>query len=286
MTYQEELNIFIKKYPYQTLVSGGGTFRYILVGGERRPPLVFLNGGMNVSEMWMRYVENLSEDYRILLFDYPMEFKSNQELVVGMHKFFEDLGLKNPVLIGASDGGMIAQIYTQRYSVDVGGLVLISTGGMDEQTLKSLRRKYFFAPIMLWVMKRCNYEKLKPRLIRAGMHNMPKGSDPKDVAYIQDMFETIFRDYKQEKDVHISSLLADVMHQMPVTPETFARLKGRILLILPDKDFFGGEMQKDLVGLMHDPDIMYISGGHMATILQADEYIQKIREFCRKTLKL
>lgn len=41
------------------------------------------------------------------------------------------------------------------------------------------------------------------------------------------MFETIFKDYKQEKDVHISGLLADLMHQKPVTAEDFAALGAR-----------------------------------------------------------
>ena len=68
-----------------------------------------------------------------------------------------------------------------------------------------------------------------------------------EIAYAQDMFETIFKDYKQEKDVHISSLLADLMNQKPVTADDFAQLKGNILLILPDQDFFSGEMQKNLI---------------------------------------
>lgn len=52
------------------------------------------------------------------------------------------------------------------------------------------------------------------------------------------MFETIFKDYKQEKDVHISGLPADLMNQKPVTEADFAALAGKILLILPDQDFF------------------------------------------------
>lgn len=61
------------------------------------------------------------------------------------------------------------------------------------------------------------------------------------------MFETIFKDYKQEKDVHISGLLADLMNQKPVTEAGFAALAGKILLILPDQDFFSGKMQADLI---------------------------------------
>ena len=89
--------------------------------------------------------------------------------------------------------------------------MLISTGGMDARTLKSLKKKYRLAPLMLWYMKHCNYEKLKPTLIKAGMQHV-RDDSPEEVAYIRNMFETIFKDYKQEKDVRISGLLADLMN--------------------------------------------------------------------------
>lgn len=131
---------------------------------------------------------------------------------------------------------------------------------------------------MLWYMKHCNYEKLKPRLIKAGMRHI-RNESAEEIAYAQNMFETIFKDFTQEKDVHISGLLADMINQTPMTAADFAALKGRILLILPDQDFFSGTMQADLIKLMHDPKIRYISGGHLATILKADAFIQTIREF-------
>lgn len=132
---------------------------------------------------------------------------------------------------------MVAQVYVQKYPGETGGLVLISTGGLDANTIKSLKRQYFFAPLALWYLKHCNYEKLKPKLIRLGMSHL-RGEGPDEAAYAQDMFETIFRGYRQEKDVHITGLLADVMRQTPVTEADFCDLRGRILLILPDQDFF------------------------------------------------
>lgn len=176
------------------------------------------------------------------------------------------------------NGGMVAQIYVQKFPGETGGLVLVSTGGMDEKTLKSLKKKYFLAPVMLWYMKHCNYEKLKPTLIKSGMSHMRDESE-EEIAYAQGMFETIFKDYPQEKDVHISGLLADLMRQKPVTAADFASLKGRILLILPDQDFFSGEMQQDLIRLMHEPQIAYVSGGHLSTVLRAEDYVRTIREF-------
>ena len=198
-----------------------------------------------------------------------------------MYDFFKELGIIKPIFIGASDGGMVAQIYTQKYKENVGGLILISTGGMDARTIKSLKKKYFFAPLMLFYMRHCNYEKLKPRLIKLGMSHIRNESDD-EIAYARDMFETIFKDYTKEKDIHITGLLADVMNQTPVTEDDFKKLEGKILLILPNQDFFSGKMQEDLINLMHNPKIEYVSGGHLSTVLKADDYINTIREFLAK----
>lgn len=180
------------------------------------------------------------------------------------------------------NGGMVAQIYVQKYPGEAGGLILISTGGMDEATLKALRRKYRLAPLMLWYMKRCNYEKLKPKLISASLRHI-RDETPEEIAYAKDIFETTFRDFTQEKDVHISGLLADLMRQKPVTAADFAALAGRILLILPNQDFFSEKMQKDLIALMHDPKIAYVSGGHLSTVLKTQDYVRVIREFLTET---
>ena len=278
MLYSEKCRIFTAAHPCETVVVDGAHYRYFLSGKEGTRTLVFLNGGMNTLEMWMDYADGLSADFRVLLFDYPQQLRTNRELVIGMHAFFQKLGIEAPILIGASDGGMVAQIYVQQYPEKTGGLILISTGGMDANTLKSLKKQYFFAPLMLWYMKHCNYEKLKPKLIKVGMSHI-RNESAEEIAYAQNMFETIFKDYTQEKDVHISGLLADLMKQKPMTAADFAALEGKILLILPDRDFFSEKMQADLIKLMHNPQIMYVSGGHLSTVLKADDYIQTIRAF-------
>ncbi len=147
---------------------------------------------------------------------------------------------------GTSDGGMAAQVYVQKYPGETGGLVLISTGGLDANTIKSLKRQYFFAPLALWYLKHCSYEKLKPKLIRLGMSHL-RGEGSEEAAYAQDMFETIFRGYRQEKDDYFSENNAAGPHP-------------------PD-------------ALMHEPRITYVSGGHLTTVLQAEKFIETIRAF-------
>ena len=283
MLYSEKLKLFAAAHPCNNITVDGVQYRYILNGNAADKTLVFLNGGMNTLEMWMDYVDGLSDDLRILLFDYPQELRTNQELVTGMHAFFQKLGIQSPIFVGASDGGMVAQIYVQKYPGKTGGLILISTGGMDANTLKSLKKKYFLAPLMLWYMKHCNYEKLKPKLIKASLSHI-RNESAEEIAYAKDMFETIFKDYKQEKDVHISGLLADLMNQKPVTAADFTALEGKILLILPNQDFFSGKMQEDLIKLMHHPQISYVSGGHLSTVLKTEDYIRAIREFLNRQM--
>ena len=69
MSYREDLALFLQRHPYETRVSGGGTFSYILTGEPDSQPVVFLNGGMNCSSMWMHYVEELSDTQLVLAFD-------------------------------------------------------------------------------------------------------------------------------------------------------------------------------------------------------------------------
>ena len=143
MSYSEDLKAFAASHKYEDVMVDGAKFHYVLNGRKDSQTLVMLNGGMNTLEMWMNYVDAFSEDYQVLLFDYPQELRTNQELVTGMHAFFRKIGVKKPIFVGASDGGMVAQIYIQKYPGEAGGMVLVSTGGMDAETLKTLKKKYF-----------------------------------------------------------------------------------------------------------------------------------------------
>lgn len=71
------------------------------------------------------------------------------------------------------------------------------------------------------------------------------------------------------------------MHQKPVTAADFAALEGKILLILPDQDFFSGKMQEDLIRLMRSPKRSYVSGGHLSTVLRVDDYVRTILDYLK-----
>lgn len=122
MSYSEELRAFAATHTYKDIKVDGSTFHYVLSGKKGGKTLILLNGGMNTLEMWMRYIDALSDTYQVLLFNYPQEIRTNQELVKGMHVFFERLGIKEPVFIGAMMAAWLPRSIRRRIRGKLGGL--------------------------------------------------------------------------------------------------------------------------------------------------------------------
>ncbi len=279
MSYREEIEPFINKNPYQVMKIGSANIRYVITGEETKPCVVFLNGGMNCSEMWFKYVEKMSDEYRILIFDYPIEIKTVDETAQIIHEFLIKLGIEKAFFAGASFGGMMAQIFARKYPQMVTGLGLFSTAGLDEKTLRIEKRKYRFAPLLLWYMKHCDYEKLKPKVIESSLKNYAKKETKEDREYLKEMFEFMFKDYTNSKDIHITGMISKVVNIKPCKKEDFDFIKDKVLLIFPKEDFFSNDEQKSLQDLFPYAKTEYIKNGHFGTVLEYEKYIGLMKEF-------
>ena len=280
--YEESLNDFLESHPFRDVKAGGANFHYLLCGqGEQT--LIFLPGGMGLSYMYMPYIIGLEQDHRILTFDYPFELDTNEKLADGISALLKHLGIRSGILVGSSYGGYVAQVFARKHPDQTAGLCLFSTAGLSEKTVSDLQNRYRkAAPVLLWVLKHVPYSWLKPLMIKACMRHAENASD-EETAYMLDMFRFIYRDYTRELDIHMTSLLMDVMDLAPSTPDDYACLKGHVLLILPENDAsFSPEMQKDLIAMMPDSVIVEgVDSGHISTLLQADRYIDEIRKFAQ-----
>ncbi len=278
MSYREEIEPFLARHPYQEMTVGNAHIRYVLAGDADRPAVVFFNGGMNCSEMWFKYVEGMSSEYRTLIFDYPREIKTAEETAEVIHEFFVRLGISKAFFAGASFGGMMAQIFTRKYPEMAEGLGLFSTAGLDESTLRSQKKSYRFLPLLLWYMKHSNYEKLKPKVIRSCIKNYAKDETPEDKIYLQEMLEFMFSDYPVEKDIHISGMVGKVVDIKPCVKSDFDLVQDNVLLIFPEKDFFSEKEQQSLKELFPKAHVEYIKNGHYGTVLEYDRYIGLMKE--------
>jgi len=97
--------------------------------------------------------------------------------------------------------------------------------------------------------------------LNGGMNTLEMWMDYVDA--LADTGRVLLFDYPQQ--LRTNQALVAGMHAF------FAAVKGKILLILPDQDFF--------FRLMHEPEIRYVSGGHLSTVLKTEDYIRTIRAF-------
>ena len=280
--FSEEWKEFAERHPVSSVEAEGILFRYISIGDDSSRAIVFLNGGMNTSELWLGYLDcHLIDGYRAVIFDYPQEAETDQKLIVAMHAFFEKVGIYRPVLVGAVFGGLVAQIYAKRYRGDVGGLVLIASNGMDKATIRTFRRKYRWLPLTKFMLRHSDPEKIRSKLVKLG--DEKAGSENgEERTYIHEMFSFLFGNYSREEYIHMKSLMGDVMNQHPMTREDFYSLKGRILLVFPSDNILTSEMQQNLESLMIEPEIRRLRGNSASPYVKPELLLSEIVSFLKR----
>lgn len=279
MTFGEELNRFSSKYPYQKIMIDGVTVRYVLAGEKESPAIVFLNG-LDMQEMWIRYVDALQDTYCALMVEYPVVWDTNQKMVEGLHALIGSLGLEKPVIIGGSDGGALAQLYTYRYPENVSGMVLITTITIDSEYVRNIKKIAWMTSLMKLKLRMSHWEKLKKKIVEMATGYFRNEGEREEI-YGRTFFDAVTADpaYKN-KYIHAVGLVGELSGKYaPFEKDAFAFLKDKVLLLLPEQDIFTAEDQQRLIAAMTEPQVKMMQGGHLACVMRAKEYIDEIRAF-------
>ena len=279
MTFGEELNRFSSKYPYQKIMIDGVTVRYVLAGKKENPAIVFLNG-LDMQEMWIRYVDALQDTCCALMVEYPVVWDTNQKMVEGLHALLDRLDLKKSVIIGGSDGGALAQLYTYRYPENVSGMVLITTITIDSDYVRNIKKIAWMTPLMKLKLRMSNWEKLKKKIVEMATGYFRNEGEQEEI-YGRTFFDAVTADpaYKN-KYIHAVGLVGELSGKYaPFEKDAFAFLKGKVLLLLPERDIFTAEDQQRLIAAMTEPQVKMMQGGHLACVMRALAYIDEIRAF-------
>ena len=98
------------------------------------PPLVLLHGFPLDGRMWASQLEELSDQYRVIVPDLRGfgRSRSNQSFTIesladDVHALLESIGALRCVLAGLSMGGYVALAYVKKYLSDLRGLALVDT---------------------------------------------------------------------------------------------------------------------------------------------------------------
>lgn len=183
------------------------------------------------------------------------------------------------ILVGGSDGGLLAQLFVRRFPGDVGALVLMTTVTIDSKYCEDTNREN--AGRYLAKVKLIPYAILKRVLLRL-VRTYFNDESESERAYGTSFLEYIASDpaYKQ-KYLHAVRLVYDGAKQPKLGTEEFAGLRDRILILHPEKDIFIKEDQEKLTALLAGvgAETKLLRGGHLAFVSSPELYIDAIREF-------
>ncbi|WP_196220241.1 alpha/beta fold hydrolase [Terrilactibacillus tamarindi] len=111
--------------------SSGVTIYFETIGEGH--PIIFIHPPLT-GHVIFKYQKKLSEHFKVVLFDERGHGKSSYKPYSGnvldthvkdLKELVEFLKLKKPIIVGYSDGGLIGQLYAQKFPNDLGALILI-----------------------------------------------------------------------------------------------------------------------------------------------------------------
>lgn len=282
MSFAEEIQKFSKNHLFVEENIDGIITRYLLCGkADSKYTLVYLVGGTGFSEVWFNHIWRMENDYRILTLDYPMEIEDLEHLANHIVKLIKKLCLKNPVLIGASLGGFMAQLIARRYSNIVAGVILYSTCSLSQSSIVDLKKQYKSYDVMLKLMKIIPYSWIKQILFAVSKKQVGiENEDSTDRTYMEDFFAWVYGRYTKDFDLHITNLIINVASLKPFESSDYELFDNKSLLVLPDMDkAFSQFAQTDLLHSMPRAKAVKVKGGHTSTLYKVDEYIRETRVF-------
>lgn len=133
-----------------------GHFEYSLIGTGAQS-IVFLNGYRMKFDCWDKVCANISNEYRIFLYNRrgvgascKASVKQTGHVIIDeLHGFLSKLEIKSPrLLVAHSLGGIYANLYARTFSNDVSGVVFVDSPHPSE----IIEQRNFQPPLLLRVV--------------------------------------------------------------------------------------------------------------------------------------
>lgn len=283
--FKKEYDAFLKKFPYQTAVVDGVEVRYQYGGKDGAPVILFFNG-LEMQEMWMPYAEKLGKEYRFLIYEYPFYTTNADEQIDFAAKLLNALSIEKVILIGASDGGVYAQIFAKRHPEHVLTMILTTTLTVDSDYVRDIRKERFLTPILLLLLKLVP-AKTEMNLLLKKSKGFLECESEENRKYGRGFYEIVASDLNYKQRFIHSFKCVYMLKDYPLFEENdFEYLRGKIQVLIPEKDIFKKEDQNRLADLFRklDAEILNVPGGHVGFIVQSECYIDLMEKFLKKNV--
>ena len=157
---------------------------------------------------------------------------------------------------------------------------------MDSDYVRDIRKERFSTPILLFLLKLVP-AKTEMNLLLKKSKGFLECESEEDQKYGRGFYEIVASDLNYKHRFIHSFKCVYMLRDYPIFKENdFEYLRGKIQVLLPEKDIFKKEDQKRLADLFRklDAEILDVLGGHVGFIVQSEYYIDLIGKFLKKTV--
>ena len=276
--FTEEYNEFLKTHEFKTVSVDGHDFE-VIDSGSGSNTLVMLNG-VDMYQFWIHYVSAFEKNYRVLMMMYPVTIWKNKEMVTALKALFAKLGIDAPILVGISDGGVLAQLYAKTYKA--GGLIMVSTLTVDSLYVESMKKEKFVMPLMKHYIKKTKFDKLRVRLVDSVKKHF-RNETEEEKEYAVSFLQCVGSD-ENYRYMFLRAIQAtnDISALEKFQKSDFSYLDGKVLVLIPENDMFDKADSQKLVDIFTNPVVRQTYGGHLGLVMRPDLYIPEIEKFLRE----
>ncbi len=278
--FEAEYKAFLQKYPYKIIEVNGIKIRYQYGGKEGAPVILFFHG-LEMQEMWMSYALHFSENYRFLIYEYPLHTVIADEQIDFAKDLLKKLSIEQVILLGGSDGGIHAQIFAKKFPQMVQAMILLTTLTIDADYVRDLKKERISEPVIVSFLKLIP-AKAEMKLLLKKCDGFLECESPDNQAYGRTFYETVASDlHYKKKFIHSFESVYMLKDYKKFEKKDFEYLCGKIQILFPEHDIFKKEDQDRLAALFRplDAEILDAPGGHVGFILQPEAYIEKMEKF-------
>ena len=232
----------------------------------------------------MPYAERLGKKYRFLIYEYPFHTAGADEQIDFAAKLLKALSIEKVILIGASDGGVYAQIFAKRHPEAVLSMILTTTLTIDSDYVRDIQKERFSTPLLLLLLKLVPAKTELNLLLKKSAGFLECESEA-DRNYGRGFYEVVASDLSYKQRFMHSFKCVYMLKDYPLFKERdFEYLRGKIQVLIPEKDMFKKEDQVRLADLFKklDAEILSVPGGYVGFIVQAERYMDLMEKFLEK----
>lgn len=269
----QELIDFRNSHPYLSFQSNGISWRYQQDGSGERAVL-FLAGGLQHGEAWLRYVNHFKNRCRVLTITYPDEVIRMYDVIDALETLSEIEHLDRLSVVGTSLGGMVAQVFIRRCPEIITHLVIANTSHPDPSYAKKLQSRL---PLMRFIPTGILHYLTKKRLAQYGKSSQHKTKHFYDAYLIEHSLYYTTRAWIVN---HYRLIIDFCMHQQ-FTPADLASWEGKILLVESEDDLFP-ESTRAALSAIYPQATVYRFGkgaGHSPSVVCEGEYRNMLEDF-------